>query len=615
MTDFPLSNTYTDPEPDPQTLSPTAGEFVGAHTFGSSDIGQAAERAFAPQVFQPTRIHGGALSGPLLSEDQRVLDPVEANETFAPKGQTLFDKPVTVGLARIMARQYSDNLQRDSTLSRWEDTHSWPVNLGSDLAASLVNPLNDAAALVPGFGEEAVAARLGGGLAARVAGRAVTGATGGAIGGAGLTALDDAATGEVSVKSALDNILLSAAGGAVLQGGLGSAFHEIIAPDKLMGIDFEKNKNAAGAALGQTISGRPLDVEPVLAPDSATVAPLGDKWQVLASDQYGTYAKQFDTEEEAQTVAGRLQKPSPSELVIALREREGASYSVTPEEIKQTKEDITDAIEHQTDSLIAPESRPEGSEPSAAGSTGAEPTAAPIALPKLDTEPAIIANQSHAHGGIETDEINEPSMASVRERLNEPDVQEKLKQPVQIVREPILYGAGSSTDGARIYIDPQLPKEVAFHTQDGIAPKVPSIDPSVPISIHERVEKIFLNKGLPYSEAHPIALAVEHAWVRDNVGEPFVDQYEQALKGWLKHDETSPLASTPKDLELKPYETNPKDLAAVQAAQAAQPLVTPETEPHANEPDVIAAQQALESAQKRADAYSQAADCLVEAGI
>lgn len=49
-----------------------------------------------------------------------TISPEEANKRFAPAGETITDQPLPEGLARILGQQKTDEVNRNSTLSRYE---------------------------------------------------------------------------------------------------------------------------------------------------------------------------------------------------------------------------------------------------------------------------------------------------------------------------------------------------------------------------------------------------------------------------------------------------------------------------------------------------------------
>lgn len=95
----------------------------------------------------------------------------------------------------------------------------------------------------------------------------------------------------------------------------------------------------------------------------------------------------------------------------------------------------------------------------------------------------------------------------VRKRyLLNPRVQEYLKRPYERIWHPMILTGGSSLDGSRYYLDPQLQRPV----QTNVGPR--RLDSFV--LIHERVEKALrVALGLSYDVAHAVATRIEQATV------------------------------------------------------------------------------------------------------
>ena len=150
---------------------------------------------------------------------------------------------------------------------------------------SLLDPLNDAALMVPGVGEEAALAQLGrfgvSGIAARVGAKAAAGAT--AVTAATVPMLGaQAALGSLegedfSLRDAFKSLAINAAVGAVLHAGFGTladAYKErkpTVEPEStpeaqaasLATLPADAKINAMRAATSQVVDGRPVDVEPI----------------------------------------------------------------------------------------------------------------------------------------------------------------------------------------------------------------------------------------------------------------------------------------------------------------------------------------------------------------
>ncbi len=174
----------------------------------------------------------------------------EANKRFAPPGTTITDGPMSEGLARVVGQQKADEVQRDSTLSRYAAGNGWKTNLAVGLTLSpLMDPVGSAAMFVPGIGEEAIAAHLGEGLIARTAARVGAGASAGALGmgvaGAAKYALGTEQDSDYTLRSAMYDMAGGAALGALGHAGFGALREAgILKPDGLM--EAERSRAAAG---------------------------------------------------------------------------------------------------------------------------------------------------------------------------------------------------------------------------------------------------------------------------------------------------------------------------------------------------------------------------------
>lgn len=150
----------------------------------------------------------------------RTLSALEANEAFAPKGETLFNEPISEGLARTIAKQNTEKKERERIIAQFQTNNGTLATFGLGILAGLTDPLNLATGLVPGIGEAAVIERLGTGLVARMAARGVSGFTGGAAATVPIEALHLAINEDpdFGMREAFIDIALGGAFGATLQG-------------------------------------------------------------------------------------------------------------------------------------------------------------------------------------------------------------------------------------------------------------------------------------------------------------------------------------------------------------------------------------------------------------
>jgi hypothetical protein len=210
-----------------------------------------------------------------------TLSPDEYNERFAPRDVNgkiipIGDQPMPEGLARIVGRQKAEALDRESIFQRFAATHSGLTTFAAGSAASLLDPLNAALLFMPGIGEEALAARLGGGLLARTIARLGAGAATGALFAAPEVALKAALSPEEAsdygMRDALRDILYSAAGLAALHTGIGTGLDilsgrlraprmtpGIESPPPPSGIDASTQNAVMRSTISQVVEGRPVD--------------------------------------------------------------------------------------------------------------------------------------------------------------------------------------------------------------------------------------------------------------------------------------------------------------------------------------------------------------------
>jgi hypothetical protein len=103
-----------------------------------------------------------------------------------------------------------------------------------------------------------------------------------------------------------------------------------------------------------------------------------------------------------------------------------------------------------------------------------------------------------------------------------------------IVETPMPSGANSSKDlNGPVYVDPRVPEPLRL-----------------PVAVHETVEQVMMNRGLPYEQAHIIATQAEKRIV-ESLGmnwEQYTHQWDGLLSG-IEHEKVSNL---PSDLHVNP---------------------------------------------------------------
>jgi len=621
------------PEPETQDYSqvpPTPGEALSAlrDTGPSTLIQQAAQRGMNADASLLDRfLSPKGIEIPLFgakAEQPDLLDPATANERYAPKGQTWFDKPISDGLAQVVAQQRRDNEKRDATIARFEQTHSWPAILGANVVGSMMDPANVAAAFVPGVGEEAIATRLGGGVVARMAGRTVSGAIGGAAGSLPNVAAHGALDDNYSLREAFLDLAMGAASGAVLQGLGEGGLREagVLRPDALMRgpasaitAPAAETHAAISAAVAQTVEGQPVDVVPILHPPATDLQVSNVRLYMMAN---GIKGVPEDVVQRAASILGRGDDVDFA-LNEALKEHPPTTLAQVAEQMKQqvaegfapgvTREDYLRMQEEVNAAATAKpaESEPAGPKPAAAGEAGAPASEAEVAKPDL--------------------------LAEVKA---DPKLQEAIANPQINRANDVPYGAGASKSSHVTNIDPHVPETA---TIDGV-----TFDTSIPTNIHEQYEKtamdILIARGMSESEAyvtahHLVAEKAEREWVEaQGINWDHYQHWWNTILPGIEHENP---ANPPPDLYTKVYphdrvemaqheptgpvsEPTPAEKAAAGdtdgKTSAVEAGVGAETKPAAPiDPEVAAAQAELAKVVSMTDAFAQAAQCLVEAGI
>lgn len=157
----------------------------------------------------------------------------------AKQSPDLFSDNMPEGVVDALADADRLRIEREGVFGRFEAAHSWYTNFPARTALTMLDPVNAAAMLVPGIGEEAVLARLGTGLVPRTAARLVAGATAAGAGmapGIGLRyALSQAEGGDYGIRSAFADLASGVAFGALIHGGIGGLREfGILSPDHVM---------------------------------------------------------------------------------------------------------------------------------------------------------------------------------------------------------------------------------------------------------------------------------------------------------------------------------------------------------------------------------------------
>lgn len=218
------------------------------------DYANEGDRARRDQQFNvdPQADPGGAL-----------IDPKEYQAKYQDLGLT-FTPDMSRAQANLLINHRQDELHRQFVLDHSPDTVMAKTARGlTDFAVSALDPLNVAAAFVPGVGEARaglIAARYG-----KTIGRIAEGAAAGATGMAALQPLQYAEAQAYQDHYGPMDAFMNVAFGAALGGGLHAGVGAI--SDFIAKASPETREAALRASVGQALDGRPIDVESVLATD------------------------------------------------------------------------------------------------------------------------------------------------------------------------------------------------------------------------------------------------------------------------------------------------------------------------------------------------------------
>lgn len=233
MLNFVPKNAPYQESPESQAIRdsaivPPLGSYLQAEA-STGTLGALARRRERETVTGPLDEYGLARTTPVPVLPTKP--PEELNKQFPlPEGlPALFDAPMREDLASTIYQQKLEEIKRDSIIARYSAGHGLPNRFFWGSVGFMMDPTQAATALVPGFGEEAVLARLGVRVGARVAGlagKAAVGVTGGAlsqglVSGARLLMADDSGVDEYTLRQAASDVFLAAT--------LNAAFHTTFA--------------------------------------------------------------------------------------------------------------------------------------------------------------------------------------------------------------------------------------------------------------------------------------------------------------------------------------------------------------------------------------------------
>lgn len=218
------------------------------------DLDQEAYRARLDKQFlvDPTADPGGA-----------AIDPESWQKKYPDLG-IKFTPDMGQAQAQLLVDHKQEQARREYVLDNSPNSFAAKTARGlTEFAVSAIDPLNVAAAFVPGVGEARaglLAERFG-----PTVGRLFEGAAAGATGTAALQPLQYAEANAYQDQFGPMDAFLNVAFGTVLGGGLHAGVGRL--SDLLQRAAPETREASLRASVAQAVEGRPVDVEPVLAAD------------------------------------------------------------------------------------------------------------------------------------------------------------------------------------------------------------------------------------------------------------------------------------------------------------------------------------------------------------
>lgn len=404
---------------------------------------------------------GGSIKTPMMSAD-------DINDQYGPIGPDgnkvkIADAPMPQGVARLIGQEKANQIQREGIIARFDNAHSWPVNLATNVAGFLMDPMNLTTSFLPGIGEGAVLSRLGTGVGARLIARGVGGATAGAIAQTPLTALRYGLSGEeaqdYSLRDAMRDIAFSAGTSAFANAALGLL---VRTPTEKVGGPSEKpeiptgtqgapslpisadlSHNAMRTAISQIIDGRPIDVFPVLDAEDLSLA---SKEAALRDQHAATqdFIDNLTVHPQAQQAAETLARLSVIDQQLSveglskddrnslLRRRDELLTDTTPEKLKEqaTSGELARQAANERDNIAGQLSDVVSKRTALQAQRALSP------IPKVPQSPADVAQSQrelYSNGfatGLPVGDVGRAVSdfdASANETRQEPDIDNELK--------------------------------------------------------------------------------------------------------------------------------------------------------------------------------------------
>jgi len=248
----------------------SAGEVFGSNLEGDTEqLYHALREQYAEE---PKGEYYGP-GGMVQTAPERSVDPKVLQQRFP--GVKGLNEPLPMSVAQSMSDEQARKEKIDEVAARRPSgVGNWLLTQGASAAASMLDPVDDAAFMVPIIGESRYAAWLARagesvGLAGRLGVTAGVGAARGAAGGAILSGVHAATDPDMTLGEAAQDTLSMSVGGALLHTALsfrgdvlGRRFLETPEGQSAAG-DAELHDIAARVAASQIGSGNPVDVQPV----------------------------------------------------------------------------------------------------------------------------------------------------------------------------------------------------------------------------------------------------------------------------------------------------------------------------------------------------------------
>jgi hypothetical protein len=290
-----MSDTISAPQQDSAPQVGLIGERIGSFASSSpgsvvfpSSIGETLD--WLGTTKQIARASGNAQAefgaiddyGRSITAPEPSVPADELQQRFGIPGKLKFDNPLPASVAQSMYDAKRDEIAREDALSRRPSgLGPGAAQMGAGLIAGLLDPVNVAAAFVPGVDEARFGALFGESALGTVASRATAGAVSGAVGQIPLVALryglSQQEQADYDAWSAMSDLAMGAGIGGVLHplaGAVGDALGQRFARTRAAAIvadDPGARLDTLKTAIAQTVEERPVEVQPVL--DAAFVSP------------------------------------------------------------------------------------------------------------------------------------------------------------------------------------------------------------------------------------------------------------------------------------------------------------------------------------------------------